>query len=165
VGGSSGPGTVVHAAFATGSIVSVSVDASALINNPRLGRENDELHHADPRAFPIHPAEYEMVIRLSKEEGDQAPFVRENTMPISYFRASREGRSMALVLLLVSTSCPLAAQPTSPSLRIRLHLDRPLRDVSSANEAERAIDRGLAPSVMALEVLYPGLQSRIGRGF
>jgi hypothetical protein len=52
------------AAQSTGSIVSVCLDPSALINNPRPGREDTELHQANPEAFPSGPTEFQMEIRL-----------------------------------------------------------------------------------------------------
>jgi len=56
------------AAQTTGSIVSVWLDPRALINNPRPGRENDELHHANPKAFPADPAGLQMVIHVAKDK-------------------------------------------------------------------------------------------------
>ena len=55
------------AAQAGGSIVSLWLDPEALINNPRPGRWNDELHHANPQAFPADMTQLQMVIRLAKD--------------------------------------------------------------------------------------------------
>ena len=55
------------AAQMAGSIVSLWLDPGALINNPRPGRENDELHHANPPAFPADPTRLQMVVRLAKD--------------------------------------------------------------------------------------------------
>ena len=54
------------AAQSSGSIASVCLDSSALINNPRPGRENPELHLANSEAFPTGPTEFQMEIRLVK---------------------------------------------------------------------------------------------------
>ncbi|MCZ6772316.1 MAG: YdjY domain-containing protein [Proteobacteria bacterium] len=54
------------AAQTEGSIVSLWLDPSALINNPRPGRWNDELHHANPQAFPADSTGLQMVVRLGK---------------------------------------------------------------------------------------------------
>jgi hypothetical protein len=56
------------AAQGGGSIVSLWLDPGALINNPRPGRGDDELHHANPRAFPTEPTELEMIIRVAKDK-------------------------------------------------------------------------------------------------
>ena len=56
-------------------------------------------------------------------------------------------RSATFFVALVSASCALAAQttlPASSTIRLRLPPDRPIRDISFANEVEHAIDRGLA---------------------
>ena len=55
------------AAQTTGSIVSVSLDSGALINNPRPGREDEELHQANAKAFPADVTEFQMEIRLVKD--------------------------------------------------------------------------------------------------
>ncbi len=50
-----------------------------------------------------------------------------------------------IILALISASRALAAQPASSSIRLRRHIpERPIRDVSFANEVEHAIDRGLS---------------------
>jgi hypothetical protein len=60
------------AAQTEGSVVSLRLDPSALINNPRPGRENDELHRADPRSFPVDRTNFEMIIRLAKDQNGPA---------------------------------------------------------------------------------------------
>lgn len=47
-----------------GSIVSVHIDPDALVNNPRPGRENDELHWVNTRAMPPDDLPLEVVLRL-----------------------------------------------------------------------------------------------------
>jgi len=50
-----------------------------------------------------------------------------------------------IILVLISALCAFAVQPDSSSIRIRRHIpERPIRDVSFANEVEHAIDRGLS---------------------
>ncbi|MCP5528569.1 MAG: hypothetical protein H7A47_17400 [Verrucomicrobiales bacterium] len=52
------------AAQAEGSIVSLYLDPSALINNPRPGRNDDELHRPNTAALPPDATPLEMVVRL-----------------------------------------------------------------------------------------------------
>jgi len=56
------------AAENTGSIVSLWRDTGALINNPRPGHDDDEVHRANPKAFPAGVTEFQMVIRLVKDK-------------------------------------------------------------------------------------------------
>jgi len=56
------------AAQTEGSIVSLQLDPAALINNPRPGRANDELHRANPEALPADDAGWEMVVRLTRDQ-------------------------------------------------------------------------------------------------
>lgn len=56
------------AAERTGSIVSLRRDPGALINNPRPGHNDDEIHQANPKAFPADITEFQMVIRLVREK-------------------------------------------------------------------------------------------------
>ncbi len=50
-----------------GSIVSIQIDPNALVNNPRRGRENDELHHVNPQALPPEDAPVKILMRLQTE--------------------------------------------------------------------------------------------------
>ena len=81
------------AAQTTGSIVSVWLDPSALINNPRPGRENDELHHANTKAFPTDPAGLQMVIRVAKDK--ERPARREATANPKLVRQGEHDDSLA----------------------------------------------------------------------
>ena len=47
-----------------GSIVSIHIDPDALINNPRPGRENDDLYAPDAKTLPAIGARIDIVIRL-----------------------------------------------------------------------------------------------------
>ena len=76
-----------------GSIVSLWLDPRALINNPRPGRENDELHHANPQAFPADPTQLQMVVRLAKER--QLPANRDESKNPK--RVSKEERHSSQV--------------------------------------------------------------------
>jgi hypothetical protein len=60
------------AAQASGSIVSLQLDPEALINNPRPGRFNDELHRANSTAMPADDRQLEMIIRLVRQPADSA---------------------------------------------------------------------------------------------
>lgn len=59
------------AAQSEGSIISLYLDPSALINNPRPGRENDELHRPNPAALPPATATLELVVRLAKNREER----------------------------------------------------------------------------------------------
>jgi hypothetical protein len=48
-----------------GSIVSIHIDPDALINNPRPGRENDDLHKPNAALLPAIGAPVEVTIRLA----------------------------------------------------------------------------------------------------
>jgi hypothetical protein len=48
-----------------GSIVSIHIDPDALINNPRPGRENDDLHVPNAAKLPAIGTPVEIVIRVS----------------------------------------------------------------------------------------------------
>jgi hypothetical protein len=48
-----------------GSIVSIHIDPDALINNPRPGRENDDLHIPNAAKLPAIGASVEITIKLS----------------------------------------------------------------------------------------------------
>lgn len=48
-----------------GSIVSIHIDPDALINNPRAGRENDDLHIPNAAKLPAIGTPVEIVIKLS----------------------------------------------------------------------------------------------------
>ena len=48
-----------------GSIISVHVDPDALINNPRPGREDDDLHHVNTPALPPEGVPVQLIIRLA----------------------------------------------------------------------------------------------------
>ncbi len=50
-----------------GSIVSLMLDPAALVNNPRPGRVNDELHRANPAAFAPGITQFEIVMRLARD--------------------------------------------------------------------------------------------------
>lgn len=66
-----------------GSIVSVHIDPDALVNNPRTGRENDELHCVNTPILPPSEVPVEITLRLWS---DAAAGVRagasSNTNPI-----------------------------------------------------------------------------------
>src|ERR1051325_132387 len=47
-----------------GSIISLHIDPDALINNPRPGRENDDLHVPNARMLPALGSSVEITIRL-----------------------------------------------------------------------------------------------------
>lgn len=47
-----------------GSIISIHIDSDALINNPRPGRENDDLHQVNSKALPPEGASLRIVIKL-----------------------------------------------------------------------------------------------------
>jgi hypothetical protein len=49
-----------------GSIISTHIDPDALINNPRQGRENDDLYKPNPAKLPRLGALVEITIRLSR---------------------------------------------------------------------------------------------------
>jgi hypothetical protein len=49
-----------------GSIISIHVDPDALINNPRPGRENDDLHAPNAAKLPSLGATVEITIRLER---------------------------------------------------------------------------------------------------
>lgn len=55
-----------------GSIVSIQIDPMALINNPRPGRENDDLHYVNPAALPPEGAPVTLAIRLGST-GNSSP--------------------------------------------------------------------------------------------
>jgi hypothetical protein len=55
------------AAQRDGSIISVHIDPGALINNPRPGRENDDLHYVNSAALPAADPPMEVTVRLLKE--------------------------------------------------------------------------------------------------
>lgn len=54
-----------------GSIVSVHLDPEALVNNPRPGRENDELHHVNTVALPPEEMALEIIMRLPDRPTDK----------------------------------------------------------------------------------------------
>jgi len=56
------------AAQTGGSIVSLRLDSGALINNPRPGRGNDELHRANSQAFPGDPTSFQMIVRVVRDQ-------------------------------------------------------------------------------------------------
>ncbi|MBK9137176.1 MAG: hypothetical protein IPM17_00140 [Verrucomicrobia bacterium] len=62
-----------------GSIVALQVDPSALINNPRPGRENDELHHANPATLPPDDRVVTVSIRLLDVTRTNTPILRVPT--------------------------------------------------------------------------------------
>ena len=47
-----------------GSIISVHIDPDALVNNPRPGRENDDLHHVNSMALPAEDLPLEITLYL-----------------------------------------------------------------------------------------------------
>lgn len=47
-----------------GSIISIHIDPDALINNPRPGRDNDDLHVPNTKALPATGTPVEITIRL-----------------------------------------------------------------------------------------------------
>lgn len=49
-----------------GSIVSIHIDPDALVNNPRPGRENDDLYRPNADKLPPRGAPVEITIRLQK---------------------------------------------------------------------------------------------------
>jgi hypothetical protein len=49
-----------------GSIISIQSDPDALINNPRPGRENDDLHQPNTERLPAMGAPVEITIRLKQ---------------------------------------------------------------------------------------------------
>jgi len=49
-----------------GSIVALQIDPSALVNNPRHGRENDELHHVNPALLLPDNTPLRVRIRLER---------------------------------------------------------------------------------------------------
>lgn len=55
-----------------GSIVSVHIDPDALVNNPRSGRENDDLHQVNPQAMPPDGVPLEITLRLSTDRTPSA---------------------------------------------------------------------------------------------
>jgi hypothetical protein len=59
-----------------GSIVALQVDPSALINNPRPGRENDELHHVNADALPLDSTPLTVWIRLLDVARTNTPIIR-----------------------------------------------------------------------------------------
>ncbi len=59
-----------------GSIVALQVDPSALINNPRPGRENDELHHVNPQALPAGDQAVTVTIRVLDVTRTNTPILR-----------------------------------------------------------------------------------------
>ena len=62
-------------------------------------------------------------------------------------RSTHRSVTFIIALVLLAAFCALAAQKTSPAsstIRLRLPPDRPIRDISFANEVEHAIDRGLS---------------------
>jgi hypothetical protein len=69
------------AAQRDGSIISVHIDPGALINNPRPGRENDDLHHVNSPALPLADTPMEVTVRLLKE-----PSSRRRLPPPSRFQ-------------------------------------------------------------------------------
>ena len=57
-----------------GSIISVHIDPDALVNNPRPGRENDDLHSVNSAALPTEDLPLEITLRLLPLPGKpQAP--------------------------------------------------------------------------------------------
>ena len=61
------------AAQREGSIVSVHIDPDALVNNPRPGREHDELHWVNTRLLPADEVPVEITLRLPTEAPTGAP--------------------------------------------------------------------------------------------
>ena len=55
----------------SGSIVSLRLDPGALLNNPRPGRMNDELHHVNTTALPTETSRLHMVMRLAGDTAQQ----------------------------------------------------------------------------------------------
>jgi len=55
-----------------GSIVSIHIDPDALINNPRPGRENDDLHVPNTKVLPAPGAPVEITIRLARTSSASA---------------------------------------------------------------------------------------------
>jgi len=60
-------GSFVHdgalAAQSGGSLIALITDASALINNPRPDRADDEIHHVKPRSLPPEETPVEIVLK------------------------------------------------------------------------------------------------------
>jgi len=72
---------------------------------------------------------------------NQSTVIHPKRPPEIVGKASYRGLSRFVALVLTSTSCAFAGQPTSPSTKSAV---LPLsRDISFANEVEHAIDRGL----------------------
>ena len=55
------------AAQRDGSIISVHIDPDALVNNPRSGRENDELHQVNSSVLPPDDVPLEITLKLSTD--------------------------------------------------------------------------------------------------
>ena len=69
-----------------GSIVSIQIDPMALINNPRPGRENDDLHYVNPAALPPEGVPITLAIRLgasgkSGSSADTSPSAASPSSP------------------------------------------------------------------------------------
>lgn len=56
-----------------GSIVSLQIDPSALINNPRPGRENDDLHHVNSTNLPPSDVPLRIEIQIESAGSTNAP--------------------------------------------------------------------------------------------
>jgi hypothetical protein len=48
-----------------GSLISIRIDPDALINNPRPGREDDDLHVANAELIPSTGTKVEITVRLA----------------------------------------------------------------------------------------------------
>jgi len=62
----------VFAAQATGSVIALQEDPAALINNPRPGRFNDELHRVNPKALPPRDKPATLIVRLANSPDPHA---------------------------------------------------------------------------------------------
>jgi hypothetical protein len=66
-----------------GSIISIQIDPVALINNPRSGCENGDLHHVNTSAMPPDQTPLEMQITLSAKPSDTGPAANKPAGPTS----------------------------------------------------------------------------------
>lgn len=79
----------LFAAQQTGSIVALQEDPAALINNPRPGRFNDELHHVNSKALPPRNTVASLVICLparlaARPAGGPAESARRIAQPLRH---------------------------------------------------------------------------------